>query len=297
MTIPDVDYLAQSLAKKSRKHFYNHFEQTSPEYSLVGEWCMPPDMLSIYGLPEYDSLGNDVCKLVSFYEIINLFSVTAHGEKILVSELSRRLYGGESHWTTEYLHHFIDEENKHMLMFSRFCTVSAGFLYPDTLINQKHAGDWVYEAGEADFMWLLKVVLFEMLIDWYNVAISNDERVATAVRDINRLHHQDEARHLAFGRALIKQYLLEWRPAWSEVAINRIRNGIIDFIETLLASLWNKQVYIDAGIDHATALRAAAYASDQALSQRQRATEKCLLFLRELELIEVPKPGPQFAPI
>ena len=36
---------------------------------------------------------------------------------------------------TEYLHHFVDEENKHMVMFGEFCNRYIGKVYPEKKIS------------------------------------------------------------------------------------------------------------------------------------------------------------------
>jgi len=65
---------------------------------------------------------------------------------------------------------------------------------------------------------------------------------------INRLHHQDESRHLAYGRALIKQMFIDFNDIWSDAAAARIQDNTIKFMQMLLASLWNPKVYSDAGV-------------------------------------------------
>lgn len=286
MAYNNIDDLAQALADKSRKRFYNPFTQPKSGCTIpLDEWFMPPELLSFYGTPEYADLDLDKLKLASFYELINLFSITAHGEKILVSELSRRIYSGESRWASEYFHHFLDEENKHMFVFGRYCFQTAGFMYPDSFLDQKQISTRNYDDGEADFILLLKVVMFEMLIDWYNVKIANDERISADVREINALHHQDESRHLAFGRALVKQSLDEGCSIWSESVLDRIRHESVKFVESLQSAFWNKQVYNDAGLLSGSSFRESAYATMHARSMRQSATEKCTRFLMDIEFI------------
>ena len=57
---------------------------------------------------------------------------TSTARSALMEGLARRLYagGGDSH-RLAYLHHFLDEENKHMVCFGGFCTRYAGKIYPD----------------------------------------------------------------------------------------------------------------------------------------------------------------------
>src|SRR6266705_194388 len=58
-------------------------------------------------------------------------NLNIHGEKALVEGLARKLYEREKREISPYLHHFLDEENKHMVYFGEFCTRYAGKIYPD----------------------------------------------------------------------------------------------------------------------------------------------------------------------
>jgi hypothetical protein len=69
------------------------------------------------------------------YECANFFSLTLQGERPLVAGISDRLYSKRvTADATEYLHHFLDEENKHMVMFGMFLNRYVGKVYPEKKI-------------------------------------------------------------------------------------------------------------------------------------------------------------------
>src|SRR5262249_36698380 len=150
-------------------------------------------------------------KRLAFFECVNFFSLNIHGEKALLEGLTRRLYARDHAAVSPYLHHFVDEENKHMLYFGTFCARYAGKTYPD----RKLAVPAEPPPKVADFLFFLKVAIFEELVDAYNVRMADDDRLVPVVRRINLMHHLDETRHLAFGRTVVQRLFEELRPTWS----------------------------------------------------------------------------------
>src|SRR5207244_844073 len=143
-------------------------------------------------------------------EAVNFYSLNIHGEKALLEGLAHRLYQPDLSEVSKYLHHFLDEENKHMVYFGEFCLRYAGKIYRD----RKVAFPREYERGEEDFLFFGRVMIFEEIVDYFNRRMGNDERLSTVAREINRLHHSDEARHLTFGRRIVKELFEQWRPSW-----------------------------------------------------------------------------------
>ena len=101
----------------------------------AADWYMSPELISIHGTPVWDGLDETTRKRLSFYEIVNFFSFVLYGERPLVSGLMNRMYRKNTLGAvTDYLHHFVDEENKHMIMFGMFCNRYAGRIYPEKKI-------------------------------------------------------------------------------------------------------------------------------------------------------------------
>ena len=188
--------LAKLLSDASVKHYYSPFDAiVFPESVDMDSWFTSPELLSLYGQPEWETLSEEQRKRLSFLEAVNFYSLNIHGEKSLIEGLAQRLYDEKSAEHSRYIHHFLDEENKHMTFFGTFCMKYAGKVYPD----RKMAFEREYEEGEQDFMFFLKVFLFEEIVDFYNVTMAKDPRLNPLARQINEIHHFDEARHLAYG--------------------------------------------------------------------------------------------------
>ena len=92
----------------------------------------------------------------------------------------------------------------HMTWFGGFCRRYAGKIYPDRklVLPREHA------PGEEDVLFFARVMIFELLVDTFNRRMAKDDRLHPLVREINRRHHEDESRHLAFGRLLVEDL---WR--------------------------------------------------------------------------------------
>src|SRR2546425_4636400 len=205
----DFAKTVRKLCDASVKEYINPYSYLEwPETMDLEQWFTSPELMSLYGTDVYDGLTEADKKRLSFYEAVNFFSLNIHGERSLVQGLAERLYRKGNDEITHYLHHFLDEENKHMVYFGGFCTRYAGKIYPD----KKMVFPRDYEPGEEDFIFFAKVLVFEEIVDVYNVAMSRDERLVPLARRINLLHHRDEARHLVFGRRIVADLFARHAP-------------------------------------------------------------------------------------
>jgi hypothetical protein len=201
--------------------------------------------------------------------------------------MSHRLYTLEKNLTvTEYMHHFLDEENKHMIMFSTFLRRYFGKVYPE----KKIAHSRVFAKGEEEIGFFAQVLVVEELSDVYNVAMSDDERLAPIVRAVNRTHHIDEARHIHFGRVYLKHLWDRFTPTWTEEQKQSFRSWLIDYVNASWRDFYNPSVYKDAGVADPYGVRELALASPVGRAHRQRCSEKYLKNLVDSEiLLEVPQ--------
>jgi hypothetical protein len=279
--------LAVRMTRASRKLFYdvyNHFDW--PEHLVEGAWCMPPELISIHGTPAWDALDEVQRKRLSLYEISNLFSLVLQGERPLVAGLSDRLYArsNDKH-ITQYLHHFLDEENKHMVMFGEFCHRYIGKVYPEKKISLPRE----YAKGEEEVAFFCKAMVVEELGDYYNVAIEKDERVDPLVREINKVHHIDEARHLTFGRAHLAELFQRHSVQWSNEELAGFRQWLADYLRASWGDYYNPSVYRDAGLADAYEIRQAALAHPACAAHRQAVSAKLVdYFVKTGLLAETP---------
>ncbi|MBW8886562.1 MAG: diiron oxygenase [Fibrobacteres bacterium] len=258
-------------------------------------WFLSPELLSLYGTPAYEALDEGARKRLSFFEAVNFFSLNVHGEKSLVAGLALRLYRGDRGpaidriGTTSptralpghdaYLHHFLEEENRHMGWFGGFCRRYAGGIYPDkkmALLPVENAAE-----GEVDFLFFAKVMIFEEIVDAYNARCARDERLHPLARRIHSLHHRDEARHLAFGRRVARDLFAKHAPAWDAAARDRVQGYLLGYLESVWKEYYNPRAYADAGLPgDALALRNQAFDHPAAAARRSAIAGPCLEFLR-----------------
>ncbi len=268
--------MVKTLCNASKRDYANPYTQLEwPEVLNADDWCMSPELLSLYGTDVYERLTESERKRLSFFEAVNFFSLNIHGEKPLVEGLAKRLYAKGNRPIDPYLHHFLDEENKHMIYFGEFCTRYAGKLYPDKKLTFPRQ----YAPGEEDFLFFAKIMIFEEIVDTYNLRMAKDERLAPIARQINYLHHRDETRHLAFGRQLVKELFERHSPAWPPETLC----GVRDYLGSYLAATWkeyyNPDVYRDAGLPEPHDVQEAAFAHPRSRAHRKEISAGCIRYL------------------
>jgi hypothetical protein len=215
-----------------------------PERIGPDEWCMSPELLSLHGTELYEALDERGRRRLSFAEAVNFFSLNIHGERLLVAGIAQRLYRGGCEPVSRYLHHFLAEENRHMALFAQFCRRYAGKIYGE----KKFALPRGYAPGEEDFLFFAKVLVFEEIVDRYNVVMAQDRRLAPVARHINRTHHRDETRHLAFGRRLVVELFERHAPRWSAGELAAARADLAAYFAACWGEYYNPDAYRDAGL-------------------------------------------------
>jgi hypothetical protein len=278
----DIQTTIKSLCRISEAQFADPFKKLHwPDEMDKEQWHFTPELISIHGMPEYDALTEEQRKRLSFHEAVNFFSLNIHGEKALIEGLARNLYVRSDPDISPYLHHFLDEENKHMIYFGRFCSYYAGKVYAD----KKLAFPREYAPGEEELLFFAKVMIFEEVVDVYNKTMGDDARLVPLVRDINRFHHVDESRHLAFGRTLVKSLYERYRAEWAD----ETRISISEYLQAYLALTWreyyNAAVYADAGLDNPYELQERAYARPEARAHREKISRQCIQFLLNMNIL------------
>lgn len=269
-----INTVVQKLCTASEREFQNPFAMDWPQ-SVGSGWFMSPELLSVYGSAVYDELDDAERQRLSFLECINFFSLNIHGERMLVEGLATRLYRKKNSIISPYLHHFIDEENKHMVYFGNFCSRYAGKIYSDRRI----AFPRTYEDGEEDFLFFAKVMIFEELADAYNVRNALDKRVHELARQINLMHHKDEARHLVFGRQIVVDLFHGYSAAWKASTLDSVRTYLLQYLEATFREYYNPDVYADFGFPDPYAVGDHAYNSHEAKEHRAKIAAPTVEFL------------------
>jgi hypothetical protein len=241
-----LERLCRISAAQSADHGWVWPETLGPD-----DWCMSPELLSVYGTEIYESLDERERRRLSFFEAVNFFSLNIWGERQLIAGIAPRLYAKDCDAISRYLQHFLAEENRHMAMFAEFCGRYAGKVYRQKTWHLSRA----HAEGEEEFLFFARVLLFEEIVDRYNVAMAGDSRLPPIVRHINRTHHRDESRHLAFGRRRVVELFERCAPKWSSEVLTTVRAELEAFLAASWREYYNPEAYADAGVPDAYGCR------------------------------------------
>ncbi len=280
--------VARKLTRASEKFFYDVATKIEwPETLDASVWTMSPELVSLYGTEVWDGLDEAQRKKLAFHETAGFFSLILHGERPLLEGMSHRMYLLEKNLNVlEYMHHFLDEENKHMMMFSGYLRRYVGKVYPE----KKLAIARPMAKGEEDAAFFAKVLVVEELSDYYNVIMGQDERLPKVIRDVNWTHHVDEARHVHFGRRYISDIWKQNAPNWTSEQVTAFRGWLVDYVNASWRDFYNPSVYRDAGIADPYGARDVALRSPVCRAHRQKASQKFLENLVDTGILtEIPE--------
>lgn len=249
--IADLGDSISQLVESSRRNFVNPYEVVEWPDSVdpTADWFFSPELSSLHGTRHWEALDEPARRRLCFFEACNFFSLNIHGERHLVQGVAARLYRPDLAGAAPYFHAFVDEENKHSLYFGTFCE-RYGRLYRSRHPNQAPglapgagAGD-----GDADLRFFAKVLVFEEIADRYNAIQGKDERLHPVARFINQNHHAEEARHLVFGRRLVRSLWQAHAPTWSAEQVEDLRRYLAQYFLVVWRDYYSPAAYRDAGL-------------------------------------------------
>ena len=218
-------------------------------------------------------------KRLSFWEAINFLSLNVHGERALIAGIADRLYVPGYDELRPYLHHFLDEENKHMFFFGEFCSRYADGVFPERTI----ALPSLHANGEEDLLFFGRAALFEELVDGFNRRLGRDERLNGLFRELNALHHFEESRHLAFGRDLVRTLYDRDKRNWSAATRADLRRRLEIFVEQSWAQLFSVRAYAAAGFERPHEVRRRALAHPAVAERRETLLAGCTRLISWLD--------------
>jgi len=250
---------------------------------------MSDDLLSIYATAAADEL-DEATKFLSKWESINFYSMNVHGIRDLLVEVVNRIHMPGFETPSDFFHHFIDEENQHMWFFAEFCLRYGGKLYPSFKLPSSVDTD----ADIQNFLVFARILLFEEIVDFYNVRMGDDQRLHPTIRQVNALHHADESRHIAFGRELVAVLFARLRDKVSTDRLGEIEQYLKRYIVYSLQGFYNPQMYVDAGIAQPFDFRSRLLADEQRRALERKSIRKPMSFLLKQGILSddaLPLPG------
>jgi hypothetical protein len=263
---------AISVRAFTNPHTRFHFPEAAPTDRLA----MPEELLTLSGLDDHTRWR------LALLEAVQFFSLNIAGERELMQGLAARLYVGPLAATSEYIQHFLAEENAHTVVFARFCRAYGGKIYPSREVRLPRE----YLPGEEELLFFAKVLLFEEIANWWNQRIAADETVWSLAREINEYHALDEARHIAFGRQAVEALWERYAPGWPDEARARVGAYLSEYVTATQRSYVNPSVWRDLGLAGDLLQR-----REELLAQRARraldneAAARGLEFLRSLGVV------------
>ncbi len=237
-----------TLSVKNHCYAFERFEW--PDQLTEDEYWLSPDALSIAGT-EFESTLSESQKIkLSKWECVNIFSLNNTGERELIQEVSRVMHELPIGTAKEYLNHLISEENQHMWYFNKFCHNYAGKVYPNKKLRLKKQK---ISKALDHFLVFARVLIFEEIGHYFNIANAKDQRVNEFVREINQAHYNEEARHITFGRRILEP-LAEEALSTEEVK-DMIIAELNQSVQMNLQALYNPSMYRDTGLESPMQIR------------------------------------------
>jgi P-aminobenzoate N-oxygenase AurF len=272
----------QRLIQASVEDYYNPYRTFEwPDQICPESLWMSRELLSVYGTEAAGSLSREQLVELSRWESVNLYSLIAHGIRELLIEVMRRIHTPGYEIPTPYFHHFIGEENEHMWFFAEFCLRYGGRIYPD----RRMAFPAVERSAEVNnFIVFSQILIFEQIGDYFNARLAVDDTVPATVRQVNRIHHQDESRHIAFGAQLVS--VLYDRVCRSRPAAE-VRDAAVfvrRYIDFILQLLYSVEAYRDAGIMSPARFRSAVMADPARKAVHDQITDRTISFYKRIGL-------------
>jgi P-aminobenzoate N-oxygenase AurF len=233
------------LSSMSIEDYYNPYQMFQWPDTLPEEmWWMSPELTTTYETDVAEELSPEQLFRLSKLESVNFYSLNVHGIRELLIEVTQRIHTDEFATPSEFFHHFIGEENEHMWFFAQFC-----LRYGPKIYKQARGGaETIPPSNAASLLVFARILIFEELVDHFNSRMAMDERLHDTIRQINRIHHQDESRHIAFGRELVRILFEGFRGTATPEEVEQVEDYLKRYLTYSFESLYNPQVYKDAGI-------------------------------------------------
>ncbi len=137
------------------------------------------------------------------------------------------------------------------------------------------------------FLLFARINIFEEITDYYNLTMAKDKRLEPIVMEINRIHHVEESRHLAFGINFLKDSLDRHAEDWDSEHRAAMKSHLSGYLDFVWKQYYNPDVYRDLGIVDSLQVRQETFESPQAQKHRHAINNKRLAGLKSLDLLDL----------
>ena len=273
-------YLAH-LSKGARVKSFDPFREIDWTVPFdLEHFYVPPDLLSLYGTELWNRMPHEQRVRLSMHEAASTLAVGIWFEAILGEFML-----GEVRSMDPRNEHFqwmlteVADECRHSMMFAEMIKHMGTPWYRPPWWAR--LGSFVMRNAGPTASVLIATLIAEAITDYLNRRIMSDPECHPAMRTLSRIHVIEEARHLAYAR----HWLTENYPKLSPIVREIVRRDAPIATTVILGSLVSKDVYRNAGLPAAEAIKAA-----RENHQRPRvvldATAAMVKFFRQIELID-----------
>ncbi|WP_026360195.1 diiron oxygenase [Amycolatopsis nigrescens] len=270
------------LSVMSVEDYYNPYRMFEWPEALPDEaWWMSPELMTTFDTDELSTLSESQKYALSRYESVNFYSLNVHGIRELLIEVTRRIHTTDFATPSEFFHHFIGEENEHMWFFAQFCLRYGGKIYK----QPRGGAETVPPSSAESLLVFARILIFEELVDHFNSKMAKDERLHDTIRAINRIHHQDESRHIAFGRELVRLLFADFCENATTAERAEVHDYIRRYLDYSFESLFNPQVYRDAGLEDPLGVRRRLLESPRRTQFQRDVFRKTSSYLQKIGMI------------
>ncbi|MFE7118054.1 diiron oxygenase [Streptomyces sp. NPDC057654] len=276
------------LQEKAIQDYYNPYKTFAwPDTLPTDAPWMTRELTSTHGTAAREELTEAQLTELSRWESVNFYSLNVHGIRELLTEVVNRIHMPGFEVPSDFFHHFIGEENEHMWFFAEFCLRYGGKLYPTAVpFKAASSGGTGVDVDVEHFLVFSRILLFEEIVDHYNLTMADDEHLHDTIRQVNRIHHRDESRHIAFGRELVSLLYEPLRERLDAEQRREVADYLKRYITYSLQSFYNPQVYKDAGIGDPLGFRRRVLEDPARRAHERKAVRKPMGFFAKAGIFE-----------
>lgn len=280
-----LEEVASRLSQISREARYDPYQVFDWPESIPGDqFWLSPELMTCYGTDAWAELSPEARLRLSHCEAVSFFSLNVHLIRELIGAVAERIYTSRYPALSEFFHDFIAEENVHAWFFATFCQRYGGKIYPAKLVSAPPASS--QPAPIRDLAVFGRILIAEELCDYFNTAMASDVRLPAICQQINRVHHQDESRHIAFGRQIMRALSEEALDQSPEDQVREVGHYLARYVTTCIRSFYSLAMYADAGLEDPGGLRRRLLGSQQRSEAHQRMMGRTVDFLGRIGVVD-----------
>lgn len=280
--LEEVAARLSQISRESRYDPYQVFEW--PEALPDHEFWMSPELMTCYGTGYWDELSDALKVRLSHVEALSFFSLNVHLIRELIGEVVERIYTTRYPGLSEFFHDFIAEENVHAWFFATFCRRYGGEVYPPAKKIDGQAGS--VSGPMRDLAVFGRILIAEELCDHFNKIMASDARLPAICRQINSVHHEDESRHIAFGRQIMRALSEEVLEQCGQAGVREIGQYLARYTTTCIRSFYQSQLYGSVGIEDPAGFRRALLASPERGAAHREMMGRTIGFLTRIGVVD-----------